>query len=126
MVRQPRFRRRFYIRLLEESASIETKGRTVTSPFKNNFIKQESLKFTSFYMPECHLDQLLKISQIISTEMLTKLLVLCELIKFLEFQGLGKHHLHSVWNSGVGCPEIMVFACDDMRACIEDGVRLMA
>lgn len=87
MVCQPRFRRRFYIHLLEESASIETKGRTVTSPFKNNFIKQESLKFTSFYMPECHLHQLLKISQITSTEMLTKLLVLCELIKFLEFQG---------------------------------------
>lgn len=57
--------------------------------------------------------------------MLIKLLVLCELIKFLEFQGLGKYYFYSVWNFGVGCLEIMVFACDDMRVCIEDGVRLM-
>lgn len=68
---------------------IEIKGRTVTSPFKNNLLKQESLKFTSFCMPECCFIQLLKVSQINSVKMSTALLVWCELIKFLEFQGLG-------------------------------------
>lgn len=90
------------------SVSVETKGRTVTSPFKNNFLQQESLNFTSSCMPECCLDQLLKISQIISTEMSTRSLVWCELIKFLEFQDLGKQQ-HSVWNCGVSCPEIVGF-----------------
>lgn len=73
----------------------------------------ESLQFTSFCMPECCLDQLLKISQILSLEVSTKSLIWCELIKFLEFQDLGKQQ-YSVWNCGVSCPEIMVFLHDDI------------
>lgn len=84
------------------SVSIKTKGRKVISPFKNNFLKQESSKFVFFCIPAFCLHQLFKISQIISMEVSMKVLVLCELIKFLGFQGLGKH---SVWNCGVSYPE---------------------
>lgn len=89
------------------SLLMEIRGRTVTSPSKNNLLKQESL-FYLFLHAVMLLHSAVKSLPDDLYENVNNITGWCELIKFLELQGLGKQQ-HSVWNCRASCPESMVF-----------------